>query len=264
MNIALGAVIIFILLIPSIAFYISYTSGRHTKGGLKISFLDGLLASAIVSLIIHSIAIWVVGKEIRFDILLKMTGGELKDLENKLTNAELTKSVKQFARYNFAVCLIMIVLGQLARVISVWTSWHSDFEVLRIHNKWWYLFEGYTEINDRFIKRDFDGVVVDLVVDTTNGTMIYTGTLESYVCSGEDLDRIYISEAWRRELKKEMVDDKGEKSFENKPGRAKRIPGDTLMIPYTQIKNMNLRFFSLEEGVSEIEQLPDKNPDSVE
>ena len=72
MNIVLTAVVIFILLIPRIAFYFSYSSGSKAKTGPKFSLLDGILASAIISLFVHTIAILFIHDEIRFDILLKV------------------------------------------------------------------------------------------------------------------------------------------------------------------------------------------------
>ena len=249
MNIALGAVLIFILLIPPIAFYISYTFGRHSRGGIKFSFLDGLLASAIFSLFIHGLAILIIRKEIRFDILLKLAGGELKDLESKISNEEFTQSMQQFAWYNFAILAIMIVLGQAFRWVSKQREWHSNVELLRIHNKWWYLFEGYTLTERGFLPREYDYLFVDAVEDTHDGTMIYTGILEGYECNGEDLERIYIRNAMRRELKKKDGQD-----LVNTPGEAIRIPGDSLTIAYSQIKNLNLRFISLPTEIMDIEQ----------
>lgn len=82
MNIALSAVIIFILLIPPIAFYVSYSFGNYSKAGPKFSLLDGVLASAIISLFVHTIAICFISREVRFDILLKMMGGEIKSVEH--------------------------------------------------------------------------------------------------------------------------------------------------------------------------------------
>lgn len=50
MNIALGAVIIFILLIPPVAFYLSFSTSSvsNAKPSGKFSLLDGILATAVI------------------------------------------------------------------------------------------------------------------------------------------------------------------------------------------------------------------------
>jgi hypothetical protein len=80
MNLALSAVVIFILLMPPIVFYLSFSYGRYPRAKPKFAFLDGILASAIISLFVHALALLLLRKEIRFDILMKVFGGELKDL----------------------------------------------------------------------------------------------------------------------------------------------------------------------------------------
>jgi hypothetical protein len=242
MNIALGAVVIFILLIPPIAFYISYTFGKHNRGGIKFGFLDGILASAIFSLLIHGLAVCLIKKEIRFDIILKLLGGELKDLELKTNNSVLRKNLLQFAWYNFIVTGIMVALGQAARRAVRFRDWHWKFELLRTRNRWWYLFNGYYLNSMEEIRPVIDNPFVDAVVDTGKGTIIYSGYLVDFVCQGEDLDRIYLGGGvFRRELKKDG--EEGASIF--RPGDPKRIDGQFLCIPYSQIKNLNLKFITI-------------------
>lgn len=246
MNIALSAVIIFILLIPPTAFYLSYSFGSFSKAGPKFSFLDGVLASAIVSLFVHAIAIWIIGLEIRFDILLKLLGGELKDLEQKISNDVFAKALKDFAFYNFIVLLVFIVSGRIARWIVIKNNLNNgQNELLRLNNRWWYLFNGYqSEISH------FDLLSIDAVVDTKDSTIIYFGFLVNFVCNGEDLDRIYLRDAIRREFNS---NDKGKSDAPVSVS----IPGETLCIPYRNIINLNLRFLELTDTIETIEGLPE-------
>jgi hypothetical protein len=57
MNIALSAVIIFLLLLPPIAFYLAFSLGKYPKSGPKIGLLEGLLLSAVISTLLHALAI---------------------------------------------------------------------------------------------------------------------------------------------------------------------------------------------------------------
>jgi hypothetical protein len=263
MNIALGAVFIFILLLPPIAFYVSYSYGRFAKAVPKFSLLDGLLASAIFSLFIHAFAIILlalIGKEVRFDILLKLVGGELKDVENKISNARFNQGLRQFAFYNASIFLLAIVLGRAVRYLVIRKDMHGNSEILRLNNRWWYLFNGYylTEIGTE--RHDFDLLFVDAVVDTNDGTLIYSGYLMDFVCNGEELDRIYLNDTIRRELKKKRVDEKGNEMLVNEPGEPVEIPGHFFSVAYRDIKNLNLRFLTFENSLDDIEELSDDFP----
>ena len=257
MNVALGAVIIFILLIPPISFYVSYSFGRQAKAGPKFTLLDGVLASAIFSLFIHSLAITIIRKEIRFDILIKLVGGELKDVENKITNADFTACLKQFALYNLVIFTFSVLLGRLTRYLVLRWDIHWNNELLRLNNKWWYLFNGYYLTEIGYERREYDFVFVDAVMDSHDGTMIYSGYLIDIVCVGEDLDRIYLNETIRREWKRSQVDEKGGGQLVNNPGEPVVIPGEFFSIAYKEIKNLNIRFITLDNTLEDIEGLPD-------
>lgn len=249
MNIALSAVVIFILLIPPIAFYFSYSSGSKAKAGPKFSLLDGILASAIISLFVHSIAILFIHDEIRFDILLKVLGGEIKDVENKISNQQFSKGIKQFALYNFIVLVIFILLGRISRWIVIRANLNDGaHELTRLNNRWWYFFNGYENGIE-----EFDLVFVDAVVDTNDGTIIYSGFLIDYVCNGEDLDRIYLGDTVRREFKISEPSKPAE-ALSNQAASPFPIPGEIFSLPYKNAINLNLRFIILRDDIGDIQQ----------
>ena len=262
MNIALGAVLIFILLIPPIAFYFSYSVGKFAKSGPKFTLLDGLLASAIFSLLIHSLAIIILNKPVRFDILLKLLGGELKDLENKITNAIFTTALKQFALYNLIIFFVALLLGRIARYVVQRLDIHSNNELLRQKNKWWYLFRGYYLTELGFSHRDFDVLHLDAVVDTRDGTFIYSGYLVDFVCDGEELDRIYLGDVSRRIFK--LDENRADLSFQHQPGEAASVPGDLFCLDYKDVRNLNLRFVFLSESVEDIQTLSDETTAQIQ
>jgi len=267
MNVALGAVFIFILLTPPIAFYVSYGFGRFSKAGPKFSLLDGLLASAIFSLFIHAIGVLIIGLipglgTVRFDLLLKLVGGELKDVESKFSSGVLTTALLQFALYSTVIFVLAIALGRVWRWCVLKLEWHHNNELLRLNNKWWYLFNGYYLPELGFEGRDFDLLFVDVVVDLKDATMIYSGYLVDFVCNGEELDRIYLSDTVKRSYAKPS-DHEGEPQ-EHSAGEPVSIPGAFFSIAYKDIKNINLRFLTFDLSEEEIdgileEDMP-KNP----
>lgn len=236
MNIALSAVVVFILLMPPIVFYLSFSYGSYSKAIPKFSFLDGILASAIISLFVHASALLILDREIRFDIFLKIFGGELKDLELKITNQELTYCIREFALYNFFMLIIFSLLGRLARIAVIRFDYNrNQSEVLRLKNRWWFLFNAFRRNNG-----PLDVVVVDAMVETKECTIIYSGWLLDYVCEGEKLDRIYLECVEKKKLS--VINNEQAASEEAMP-----IRGDVFSLSYDNIVNLNLRFLSLKE-----------------
>lgn len=252
MNIALSAVIIFILLIPPIALYISFSYGPFARSGPKFSLLDGILITAIISLFVHSLAIAFIKQEIRFDIFLKLLGGEIKDVEKKITNNEFGIYIRQFAIYNLCMLFLFILLGRILRIIVFRFKLNNgQNDLLRLNNRWWYFFNGV-----EYDIENFDLVFVDAVVDTKECTMIYSGFLVDFVCDGEKLERIYIRDVVRRKLKS---GDNGNESVTDTSSTALQIPGNLFSISYEKIINLNLRFIILDDASEESEQVPDVN-----
>lgn len=266
MNIALGAVFIFILLLPPLIFYFGYTFGNDARPGSKFSLLDSLLLASIFSLIIHALGTLCVhsffSQEIRFDLLLKLVGGEIKDVENKISNSEFRQGVQNFALYNSAVNGLAFLLGIGARYwVKKFGDWGKDNELLRLKNNWWYLFTGYNLPNGGS-EQEYECIFLDALVDTNSGSMLYSGILVGYICYGEELDRIYLSNAERRELRKKIVNTLGHTETIEAPGDAFGIEGELLSIPYSQIKNLNLRFIRIQGSEAEFVTLAEMTPTS--
>lgn len=141
--------------------------------------------------------------------------------------------------------LIAIFLGRTARLLVKNLGWHAHDELLRLYNYWWYFFNGYKV--DGFANNgtptSYDIVFINALVNTNSGTMIYSGFLIDFVCEGEKLDRIYLSETSKREFKKMTSNDKGN-YLSHEAGEEFLIDGDTMMIPYTNIINLNLHFIN--------------------
>jgi hypothetical protein len=246
MNIALSAVIISILLIPPVVFYLSLYIGRFPRAIPKFSLFEGILASAVISLLIHAIAISLIPSEIRFDILIKVLGGDLKDVENTIKNPDLKKAVTDFAIYNAALLLIMVGLGRVVRWRLLASGLHLRNEVFNLYNKWWYFFNGnYADI------AGYDLVFIDAVVDTKDGTMVYSGFLVNFETKGGELDRIYLKDAVRREFKKYA--NSQTLQLANEPGEPVQIPGATFSIKYENVINLNVNFIVIEEEENQLD-----------
>jgi len=240
MNIALSAVVISILLIPPVVFYLSLYLGNFPKPSPKFSLFEGILASAVISLLIHTIAISFISDEIRFDILLKVLGGDLKNLEHIIRNSEFKQAVKGFAIYNALLVVIMFLLGRGVRLMLQFREIHATNELFNLYNKWWYFFNGfYSDIEA------FDLVFIDAVMDTADGAMIYSGFLVHFETKDGELDRIYLQDAVRREFKR-YADTKNPHLI-SEAGEPVQIPGRTFSLKYGNVINLNVNFILLQE-----------------
>lgn len=254
MNLALSAVIIFILLLPPIAFYLSLILvGRFPKAGPKIGLFEGLMLSAIIAAVLHAIVLLFIHREVRFDVLALLVGGDLKTLNEVVSNGTFKVLFQSFVFYCFGLTGLSVAAGIFCRWIVTTSGIHARSEILRLYNNWWYLFRGYRVDGniDSPNPVEFDIVFIDVLVDTNAGTMLYSGYLLDFVCVGENLDRLYLSEVSKREFKSNKKDEKGNILI-NEPGDPQEIDGDTMAIPYLSIINMNLHFVTLPEGINDI------------
>lgn len=245
MNIAFSAVIIFILLLSPVAFYLAYNFGRFPKARPQIGLLESLMLLAIFSVILHGTAISVMQSEIRFDILALLIGGDLKTFGALVSNTEFKTYFQTFISYNAILISIAILAARGLRFLVRYFGWHTRSDLLRLYNQWWYFFLGYKR--DSFVKLNtwdrYDIVHIDAMVNTQTGTMIYSGYLIDFVCKGEELDRIYLAETTRQELKRN-TDPKNNK-VEIDTSNSIDIKGEVFSIPYHSIININIQFLSM-------------------
>ena len=240
MNIALSAVIISILLIPPVVFYLSLYTGNYTRPSPKFSLFEAILGCAVISLFIHAMAISFISNEIRFDILIKVLGGDLKNVESTVENKTFKKAIQDFALYNIDLLLVMLVSGRVLRMILKYKDFHATSQLFNLYNKWWYFFNGYYADIEQF-----DLVYIDVVVDTKDGTMVYSGYLKEFETKNGELDRIYLNETVRREFKQQRENKSAH--LINELGKPLQIPGATFSIKYEDILNLNINFILMSE-----------------
>ncbi|MDP4131137.1 MAG: hypothetical protein Q8918_17905 [Bacteroidota bacterium] len=259
MNIALSAVIIFILLLPPIAFYFAFSSiGRFPKSGPKLGLFEGLMLSSIVAGLLHATVLFFIHDRISFDVLAVLLGGDLKTFGQVAPNETFKPLFESFIFYCAGLTVSSIILGFVCRLIVQHSGLHARSELLRLYNKWWYLFNGYKV--DGFINSanpvEFDILFIDVLVNTNDGTMLYSGYLIDFVCSGEILERLYLSETIKRDFKKGEMNEKGN-ILVNVSGDPLEIDGDTMVVPFSTVINMNLHFITFSTNIDNVLQNTD-------
>jgi hypothetical protein len=139
-----------------------------------------------------------------------------------------------------------VVLGLLVRLIVRKFRFDLKYPFLRLNNEWYYLFSGeILDIEKPGESKNIDLIQVDVLMQTGEGPLVYSGTLEDYFLSKDNgLDRIYLSQVYRRKMQEDL------KRNERNVGYLERylderyysMPGDLFVITYGEILNLNITY----------------------
>jgi len=175
---------------------------------------------------------------------------DVDSLVDKFTAIKITiSSINNIIAYNLYLWISSAVLGYSIKRIVRELKLDRKWKLLRFQNEWHYLITG--EILD-FPKilgeaSDIDIVSVDAMVETNNGTIIYSGIIQDYLLSKQGgLELIYLTEVTRRYLKSDNLNNADTKGNSMQDGYY-YIPGDFVVLPYKDIKNINISYYSIEE-----------------
>jgi hypothetical protein len=176
-----------------------------------------------------------------------------------------------FVLYCTVVYIIAWYLGGVARRVVVKNKLDIQYPILRLHNDWHYILSG--------LILDFPGqpgdsenvntIWIDALVENKEGNVIYSGILKHYVLSKEDgLDRLYLTAVQRRLFKDDVVQEfSGHDEASNADAGVENtvdydveqqdelttddryyfMPGDYFILPYQEIKNLNIIYYREEE-----------------
>lgn len=243
MNIALSTLVLVILLIPGFLFRRFYYSGEFSREYFKQNFSDLILPSLILSGIINTFCysiIYVLGfhSDAIPAISTLLSGTTDSSRVSEAINTLFLEFYPGLSYFLFAG-LIGAFAGFFGKYLVRTYKLDRRYKLFRFQNEWHYLFTG--EILDF---QDIQGsaktaelTFVDALVNTSEGSVIYSGILSSYVLSSSTgIDRIYLSDTRRRYLKN---DD------QNDPERYYDMPGDFFVIFASQIINLHITYYSI-------------------
>lgn len=264
MNILFGALLIVMILLPGVIFRASYLHTAYGKKTFKSSFLDELLLSVVPTLLIQLLGyslVELVLQNVDEHLLYLLIINNDKAIEYGLSG----RSVLLFSCYSLCIYVLSWYLGSIARRVVIRRKLDIKYPILRLHNDWHYIFSGLMldfpgQPGD---SNDVSAIWVDVLVEGKAGEIIYSGFLEQYVLSKEDgLDRIYLTGVRRRRFTKEehgtrpavvneetqaKVDPDSEESASATDDSYYFMPGDYFIIPYKEIKNLNVIYYREQE-----------------
>lgn len=254
MNIALGAVLILLLLFPGILLRFAYLGGPYSRKNLQTSLVDELLLSLIPAIILQTVGFWfvehVVGRDIDLGLLYQLITGPSPAFAQPIDFQRIETALIFFSTYHLTLFAIAIVAGRCFRQLVTRYNWDIRYHSLRFNNEWYYLLSGrildFPDMPGDSESIDF--VLVDVLTETKEGSYLYCGVLQKYYLSPtQGLDRIYLSNVYRRLLKDDRTDPPADFTAKETDARYYTMPGDLFVVPFAQIKNLNMTYYTLTE-----------------
>ncbi len=244
MNLALGALLLFLLLFPGILFQIGYFNGPYSRKNIQSSLIDELLQSLGYALFLQGIGYLIAthwsGYTIRLEQIYQLVIGASQPLYHPDFQL-IERSIGPFLAYNLGLFSASLVLGYSVRRVVELLEWDIRFHGLRFNNDWYYLLSGH---NKPGLVGKIEYIMVDTLVETKEGSYIYCGVLKEFFLSKDGLDRICLTEVSRRKLINDQPQT-DKPSSRDADERYYQMPGDMFVIPYSQMKNINLSYYRL-------------------
>ena len=252
MNLLLSSILLFILVAPGLIFRFSYLQGTYAKVSFRVSAVDEIFWALIPALFFQLSAVLILESvfsfSVRIDIIYQLLNG---DSSSGMDFTAIRKGFFPFLIYTASLIGVSAGAGKMVRSIIRNFKLDIRYRFFRLNNEWHYLFSG--EILDFpdviGESENIEIIQVDLLASTGEGSVIYSGILQDYYLSKDNgLDRIYLSQVYRRKLKDDLAH-ADQSSTQQLDERYYQMPGELFVIQYDKILNMNVTYhrFSLEE-----------------
>jgi hypothetical protein len=231
MSLALSAVLLLVLFLPGVIARRSYLSYPFAKKYSSSTIADEVALSVIPALVLQFLMIELVARYTPYRVDLQelsamLVGGS--DATTAIAFQNLQTHLRPIALYNFVLWTAAAIIGIGLRSAVIFCNLDLHFNVLRFNNEWYYFLTG-RQWNLR-LNDDFDMVLVDAMISTPSGPVIYSGILDNYKLARDgNLDYLCL-----RDVDRTLI-----------PGvfAPAAIPGKGLIVKYENTINLNLTFW---------------------
>ncbi len=239
MNLALPAILVFLLVLPGFLFRSRLKLAEQTS--LDYSPFGRVVTEALLwSIALHGA--WLAfatafGEPVRTDALLGLLSSS-PDLQAVAVDAVSRASLRVFSYFLSLYAFAFVVPGVLRAVI---TQWRLDrhgarfSSVFRFYQApWYYLLTGADF--DLYEQPDF--ILVAAIVDVAGSATLYVGILADFFFDPDGhLDRLVLENVSRRPLANDRTDGEDQRFY--------RIDGDYFVIRYTEAITLNVQYVKL-------------------
>lgn len=265
MNFLFNALIITLLLLPGVILRLSYLSLFYSKKTFRSSFAEELLLSLLPTFILQAIGFLIVKNYVDINTFYLLLINSDKTIQHNLNAGSITA----FLCYCAAVYVVAALLGYIFRKLVQKYSLDVRIQLLRLYNDWYYHLWGFVSRNDKGerIFNEIDIVWLDVLVDNKEGSYIYSGWLYEFILSKEEgLDFLCLNGVRRRKLSMDKITEPEASkkdirvSYDNYEEKNETVaqlnnyideryydmPGQNFIIPYKEVKNINIIYFNEE------------------
>lgn len=277
MNIALPALLIFLLVLPGIALRYTYLKGwwRWNSPVSIQSISDEVAYSIICAGILHVawysiVSILGFGKPDLRSVLVLLIGGgagSSEDLPSAI--AATVESPFRVVGYFLSILIFSGLLGLVAHILV--RKWRLDrkTKALRFKNEWHYLLSGevleFSEFQPLERQGIVDGVYLSAIVKHGRSDVLYRGIVADWLLDSKgDLDRILLRGAHRRNLENDRAPgqdrNNDDPAYQDDP-RYYDIEGNFLVVRYQELTTINIEYvFVDEDSPANDDSSPDARP----
>lgn len=249
MNLALNTIVLFIFfIIPGLVFRRFYYTGEFSQQYFKsepfqvfsVAIIPAFIFQCLCILFFNCVCKW----NINFETFAALITGEKQELMSAIISAG--KEIDKILIYNFNLWVWAALLGFGSKVLVRKLKWDRKYRILRFQNNWHYILRGeivdFPETIQPSQADAIDFSVIDVLVETDDGTFIYSGILDDYHLNRESSGLEYLYLTYTRR-----------KKYGGKAAKWKNIPGDYFIIPFEKVITLNISYYSMEELLSTIE-----------
>ena len=247
MSLAVGALLVAILLLPGIVFRYLYIRSDALRKTIDLSLLNEAVFILGPSLLLHLFGLVLLdalaGYRPHVEQLYLLISGQGAE---RLEFDTISAGFPTFVVYILALCVVAGFMGISLQKLVVRYGWDERYKILRIYNDWDKYFSGH--VLPPAEREQIDFVQVDVVVNTADGDVLYTGILENYTLNKDQgIDRVFMSHVHRRAFRDDAAPD-GPLRARAVDDRYYELPGNFFVVPFSEIRNLNIIYNTLEEA----------------
>jgi hypothetical protein len=250
MEYALFTVIVtLIIVVPFYLFRRVYYSGGFNSELYLLSPFKALIYSIIPGLILHAayliVIISLIPDFFSFDKLSIPISNFLK---NNYFNDDIRIVSFYVFHYNLFLWFFIAFIAYFFRFSVRFLRLDRKISWLRFKNNWYYIFSGeildFPQMPGHYKNVDF--VWIDAMTKVHGDCMIYSGILVGYKIDQSSANLLTLSLA--KPLRK-FVHNRVNKNYFKLKSDPIKIPGDVLILPYQEIYNLNISYYSINEVI---------------
>ena len=243
-NITFGfALIIILIILPGGVFRRAYLSSEFSNYHLRASNFSEIVFTIGVGVLFQCLGLifenlFISKYYVDFEII-----GKLLTAPDPNTFVSIGKSITQIFLYSFLLCAFCFLTGRISMYIILTRRIDEKMLIFKFDNEWNYIFSGKS-----FARKKEDEIYkyVNVCVSIDDTFVVYTGFLTNYWLGKEgQLEMVELKKVKRKIINRSCESLEGEMQ---KPTHTEyHFNISKLLIPYSQIQNLSITYYDLEE-----------------